>query len=275
MIDTPMRTFTTSDGVKLAYYIDDFADPWRDAAVVLMLHSAMGSARRFFSMVPPLAAVSRVVRLDLRGHGASQIPPDRLPLDKDRFALDVVELLDTLRLKSVHVLGNSAGGFIAQWLAITHPQAVKSLVLYGATPGFKGEQGKRWLREAAERGFRTAFRDSIGERFPVGQVPAGLIDWFMDEISNNDVNYIGRFVGYWTDTDFTDDVHGIQCPTLIVVPGAAKIGQAHLFDEMKKRIAKSELVVYENAPHNICDFLPERCASDALQFLKRQFPQEF
>ena len=275
MIDPPLRTFKTSDGLKLAYYIDDFSDPWRKAPVVLMLHSAMGSARRFFSIVPPLARDCRVVRLDLRGHGASEVPPENSPLDRERLGRDVLELLDALELDAAHVLGNSAGGFIAQHLAIHHPQRVKSLVLYGATPGFKGEQGKRWLREAAERGFRTAFGESIAERFPVERVDPGLIDWFMDEISKNDVAYIGRFVGYWSDTDFTEEVHRIACPTLIVVPGAAKIGQAHLFDEMKRRIAKSELVVYEDAPHNICDFLPDRCAADALGFLRRHFPREF
>ncbi len=29
-------TFTTSDGVRLAYYLDDFTDPWRQADTLLM-----------------------------------------------------------------------------------------------------------------------------------------------------------------------------------------------------------------------------------------------
>ena len=67
-----MDTFTTSDGLDLAYYIDDFTDPWAKAPTVLLLHAAMGSARRYFGWVPHLARHYRVVRLDLRGHGASR-----------------------------------------------------------------------------------------------------------------------------------------------------------------------------------------------------------
>jgi 3-oxoadipate enol-lactonase len=66
---TQSGNFTTSDGLRLAYDYDDFTDPWRPAPTVLLLHAAMGSARRYFAWVPHLARDYRVVRLDLRGHG--------------------------------------------------------------------------------------------------------------------------------------------------------------------------------------------------------------
>src|SRR5665213_1515533 len=69
-----MKTFTTSDGLRLAYAIDDFTDPWAKAPTLLLLHAAMGSARRYFGWVSHLCREYRVVRLDLRGHGASQVP---------------------------------------------------------------------------------------------------------------------------------------------------------------------------------------------------------
>ena len=143
-----MQTFYASDGVRLAYYVDDHTDPWREPQTILMLHSAMSSARRFYSMVAGLAAHYRVVRLDSRGHGASQVPPPDVPHSKERLSKDVLELLDTLGLEKVHIIGGSAGGYTGQLLAIDHPQRVQSLILFSSTPGFKGEQGKRWLRDA-------------------------------------------------------------------------------------------------------------------------------
>ena len=47
-----MHSFVTSDGVRLNYYIDDYTDPWTKPATVVMLHPAMGSAKRYYSMVP-------------------------------------------------------------------------------------------------------------------------------------------------------------------------------------------------------------------------------
>jgi 3-oxoadipate enol-lactonase len=64
---TQVASFTTSDGLSLAYYIDDFTDPWKPAPTLLLLHAAMGSARRYFAWVPHLCRDYRVVRLDLRG----------------------------------------------------------------------------------------------------------------------------------------------------------------------------------------------------------------
>ena len=101
-----------SDGIRLAYYVDDFSDPWREADTVLLLHSAMGSAKRFYGMVPALARRYRVVRLDLRGHGHSQVPPAEPALTMDRLVKDVLELMAHLGVAQVHIVGNSAGGYV-------------------------------------------------------------------------------------------------------------------------------------------------------------------
>ena len=101
-----------------------------------------------------------------------------------------------------------------------------------------------------------------------------VIEWMPDEMCKNDLTFLERFIGTWTDADFTDEVHKIRCPTLIVEPGAHKIGTGSKFAEMEKLIPGSERIVYENGRHNLYDYLPERCVADALAFLKRHFPQE-
>src|SRR5438067_7385038 len=105
---TEALNFTASDGLSLAYYTDDFTDPWKRAPTLLLLHAAMGSARRYFGWVPYLCRDYRVVRLDLRGHGESQVPPPEQPLALDRLVRDVAELLDHLGVGSAHIVGNSA-----------------------------------------------------------------------------------------------------------------------------------------------------------------------
>src|SRR5215469_16468103 len=90
----PMTSFLASDGAQLAYYIDDFTDPWKSPPTLLLLHAAMGSARRYYAWLSPLARHYRVVRMDLRGHGGSEIPPVDGPLTLDRLVTDVAELMD-------------------------------------------------------------------------------------------------------------------------------------------------------------------------------------
>jgi 3-oxoadipate enol-lactonase len=272
---TATHNFTASDGVRIAYYVDDFTDPWKSAPTVLMLHSAMSSAKRFFSMVPGLAKHCRVIRMDTRGHGMSQVPAADVPHNKERLTRDVIELLDTIGIKAAHIIGGSAGGYTGQLLAIHHPDRVKSLTLMSSTAGFKGEQGKRWLREAKERGMREVFGETIDERIPVGEADPRLVEWALGEICKNDLPFLERFIGHWAETEFLEDVKKIRCPTLIIEPAAHTIGTGSAYAEMQKRIAGSERLVYENGRHNLYDYLPERCVADTLSFLRKHFAAEF
>src|SRR5215475_13112291 len=107
-----MESFAASDGVRLGYWIDDFTDPWKAAPTLLLLHAAMGSLRRYYAWVPRLSRHYRVVRMDLRGHGNSEIPPAGRELTLDRLVQDVAELMDHLDCAGAHIVGNSAGGYL-------------------------------------------------------------------------------------------------------------------------------------------------------------------
>ena len=264
--------FTTSDDIRLAYQVDDFTDPWRPAATLLLLHAAMGSSKRWYAMVPPLCRHFRVVRLDLRGHGDSQVPAPDLPLGIDRLVRDVRELLDTIGAEGpVHVVGNSAGGYIGQQLAMQSPELVRSLILFGSTPGLKDSQALTWLPRVKKEGLRAFLAATITDRFPPGHDP-GNIAWFLDEAAKNDDAWIGRFVGLMASQWWMDELHRIHCPTLLVVPGAETVGHGDNYETMRARIADAELISYPGLPHNICDIVPDRCAADVLTFLRRRSP---
>ena len=94
-----MQHFNASDGVRLAYTIDDFTDPWLKAPTLLLLHAAMGHSQRYYAWVPRLCRHYRVVRMDLRGHGESAVPPAEPALSMERLVKDMAELLDHLGLQ--------------------------------------------------------------------------------------------------------------------------------------------------------------------------------
>lgn len=263
-----MQTFTT-DRTRLAYYVDDFTDPWTQPETVLLLHAAMGNSRRWFKWVPKLARQYRVVRMDLRGHGASQIPDPSQPFSLARLVQDSLELLDLLGIKSAHVVGNSAGGYVSQQLAIHHPARVKTLALYGSTPGLKNSHALTWIPKVKEAGLKKFLADTIDERFDSNAEPE-LVQWFIEQAGSNDPAFIARFVTHMTTHDFMDEVGQIKCPTLIVAAGKEKIGHASAYAEMHKRIAGSTLKLYDTGAHNICDGYADRCVADLLEFLSAQ-----
>jgi pimeloyl-ACP methyl ester carboxylesterase len=265
-----MQTFTASDGLRLAYYIDDFTDPWKPAPTVLLLHAAMGSARRWFGWIPHLARRYRVVRLDLRGHGASEVPPAGRELTLDRLLRDVVELIGHLGGGAVHVAGNSAGGYLGQQLAMTRPELVTSLALYGSTPGLKNSQAPSWIPQIEAKGIRGFLAQTIRDRLPPEADP-GHVEWFLDEAAKNDRGFIGKFVLLMASYDWSGEVERIRCPTLVVIPGAETVGTLENYEPFR-RLKDAEFQVYDGMPHNICDAVPDRCAGDLRDFLDRRFP---
>jgi 3-oxoadipate enol-lactonase len=260
------QTFKTRDGLAVAYYVDDFTAPWTSPDTLLLLHAAMGNSRRWFRWVPRLASNFRVVSMDLRGHGASQIPPPDAAFSLDQLVGDAIDLLDLVGCSRAHVVGNSAGGYVAQKLAIHHGERVKTLALYGSTPGLKHSQALTWIPIIQKVGIRKFLADTIDERFDANADPA-LVAWFIEQAGSNDPAFIARFVTHMASHDFMDEVHRIGCPTLIVAAGREAIGHASAYAEMRDRIAGSTLVQYDTSAHNICDGYPERCVDDLLRFL--------
>jgi pimeloyl-ACP methyl ester carboxylesterase len=67
-----------------------------------------------------------IITMDLLGHG-SNITDDYITLEK--MAIDVIELMDLLRLDQATILGVSLGGLVAQEIYNLAPSRVKALIL--------------------------------------------------------------------------------------------------------------------------------------------------
>jgi pimeloyl-ACP methyl ester carboxylesterase len=72
-----------------------------------------------------------VLALDNRGHGASSKLYDASDYHSSKMADDVRALLDHLRLERADVMGYSMGARIAAFLAVDHPERVRSVILGG------------------------------------------------------------------------------------------------------------------------------------------------
>ena len=262
------HAFVAGDGFRIAYRVDDFTDPWTTPPTVLLLHAAMGSMQRWFRWVPRLARHFRVVRMDLRGHGGSQQPTPDQPFSLDQLVADAVRVLDVVGCESAHVVGNSAGGYVAQRLAIHHADRVRTLALYGSTPGLRHSQAHTWIPRIQKTGLRQFLAETIDDRFDANADPQ-LVRWFIDQAGANDSAFIARFVGHMCTHDFMDELHRIEAPTLIVAAGRESIGDGSAYDRMHERIRGSRLVKLDVDVHNICDQYPDRCVDPLLQFLPK------
>ncbi len=120
-----------TDGLRLAYRDEGSGTP------VLLIHgfaSNMATNWETTGWFRDLRQAGfRVIAYDNRGHGLSDAPHDvaRYGQGAATMAEDARALLDHLGVSSAHVVGYSMGARIGTFLALAHPQRVRSLVIGG------------------------------------------------------------------------------------------------------------------------------------------------
>src|SRR5262245_21812839 len=118
-----------NDGVDIAYLDEGEGEP------VVLVHGF--ASTKEVNWVNPgwvstvTRAGRRAIALDNRGHGASAKLYDPAAYHSAVMAEDVRALLDHLAIPRADVMGYSMGARIAAFLALAHPDRVRSAVLGG------------------------------------------------------------------------------------------------------------------------------------------------
>ncbi|HXA77840.1 MAG TPA: alpha/beta hydrolase [Candidatus Acidoferrales bacterium] len=124
--------FVDVRGVRTRYYEMGQGEP------MVMIHggSMAGSstANVFSRNIPGLGKRFHVFALDRLASGMTGNPLDDKNYNYASEADFIYQFIETLKLGPVHLVGHSAGGAIAFFLAIEHPEAVKTLVIIAAGP---------------------------------------------------------------------------------------------------------------------------------------------
>ena len=109
--------FLDAGGVKICYI-----DTGKGEAIVL-LHGGTSNLESWTSrgVVDNLARDFRVIAFDARGHGKSSSPREPSAYGRQQ-ALDVVRILDALKINRAHIVGFSLGGSTVAQLLTLHPE---------------------------------------------------------------------------------------------------------------------------------------------------------
>jgi pimeloyl-ACP methyl ester carboxylesterase len=119
----------SSDGVEIAYVIEGSGDP------ILLIHGFASNLKTNWADTRWIKFLAdngfRVIALDNRGHGGSQKLYDPQSYAGPIMAEDARRLLDHLGIVRADVMGYSMGARIAAFLALAHPERVRSAIFAG------------------------------------------------------------------------------------------------------------------------------------------------
>ncbi|HQR48867.1 MAG TPA: alpha/beta fold hydrolase [Steroidobacteraceae bacterium] len=125
---------------------------------LVCVHPGATSGRVFRPLLADLGTDRSVYAPDLPGHGESDAPDS--PPSMTEYSAAVGDLLDTLRLRQVDVLGYQGGSLAAIELAIARPEQVRRVVL-ASVPVFDAKDreafnSRPWPPRAREDGSHLA-----------------------------------------------------------------------------------------------------------------------
>ncbi len=144
---------------------DDSATP--PARPVVLVHAGICDRRMWNPQISALTAGRRVVRLDLRGFGAS----DRKPVSSLSHHLEVAALLDELEIEGAHLVGVSMSAGVVAEVALARPGLVGSLLLVAPSGSLRTEV------TADIEAFWEAEEEALADEDLDGAVEANLETW--------------------------------------------------------------------------------------------------
>jgi pimeloyl-ACP methyl ester carboxylesterase len=199
------------NGIELYYETHGAGRP------LVLLHGGLGSGEMFGPILPALAEHHQVIAPDLQGHGRTA-DIDR-PIDIRLMADDIAALIEHLGLEKPDLVGYSLGGGVALLTAVKYPAMVGRLVAASANirsdaiyPEMRAQQGQ--VNAAAADFMKDTPMYQLYQRVaPRPEDFPRLLDKIGESMAK--------------DFDFTEEVRGLQVPTLIVAADADMAPPSH------------------------------------------------
>jgi non-heme chloroperoxidase len=272
-----MNTITTKDGTQI------YCKDWGTGKPIVFSHGWPLSADAWDPQMLFLGQQGyRVIAHDRRGHGRSG--QSWAGNDLDTYADDLAEVIESLDLKDVTLVGHSTGGGeVTRYIGRHGTKRVAKLVLIGAIPPLmlKTESNPGGLPIEVFDGLRAAVVADRSQFFidlsmpfygynkPDAKISKGIRDSFWQQGMQSSIIGAYECIKAFSETDLTEDLKKVDVPTLILHGDADQIVPIGASALLSSKIVKNAtLKVYPGAPHGMTATLADNVNTDLLTFLK-------
>jgi pimeloyl-ACP methyl ester carboxylesterase len=190
---------------------------------LILLHGGLGSAEMFGPILPALSKHHQVIAVDLQGHGRTA-DIDR-PMDVRLMADDIAALIDHVGLEKSDLVGYSLGGGVAFFTAVKYPQKVGKLVMASANIRRDAIPAEMLAQQAQVSSAALEFMKDT----PMYQLYQRVAP--RPEDFGRLLDKIGEFMK--RDFDRSEELRGIQVPTMIVCADADMAPPSHYVEAFK------------------------------------------
>ena len=204
---------TNAGGIRQFYRLDGN----EDKPVVMLVHSLGTDHSLWDRQSADLLPHFRVLRCDVRGHGATEAPAGDYTIAM--LSADVLALADRLGIQRFALCGLSLGGMIGQWLGAHTLERLTHLVLANTSARFPAPEIMEARRKAALATGMQSFVDAALQRGFLAERLAANPPWVASMravlLSTDPVGYAGCCAAI-RDMNQLDLLPKIQVPTLVI-----------------------------------------------------------
>ena len=206
----------------------------RDALrTIVFIHGFGGRAAYWGNQLEHFSADSRVVALDLRGHGLTDAPPSRY--DMAELCGDVVQALDLLKVPFRFTLvAHSFGGASGSYFIRHNPGRVERFVIIASAAKFR----LRWLGRFT-LSLPASLLDPVRRFVPIAQhyPPSHVV-----------VNQNRNAMSIWDGTEY---LRAIDVPTLVVLGQRDLLFEQDSYREVARLIPGAREVIVPVSAHQV------------------------
>lgn len=204
--------FAMHDGLRLYWKLDGRAD----APALVLLNSIGTDMGLWDTALPALLPHFRVLRIDTRGHGASDAPDGDYTLAG--LAADVAAVMDAAGIARAAIAGVSLGGMIAMQMALDAPDRVEALALVCTSAHMDAASWNTRVETVRAQGTQAIAELAMGRFLSPGFVrshPAVAQGLRANLVAMADAGYAGCGAAI-RDMELAERLPAIAVPTLIV-----------------------------------------------------------
>ncbi len=244
--------FIDVNGTRMHY-----TDTGGDGPVIVFSHGLLFDTRMFDAQVAALKDRYRCIAFDHRGQGQSSAPVGGY--DMDTLSEDAAALIQSLGIEKCHFAGLSMGGFVAQRLAVNHPELLRSVTILDSaadpepTENLKGygmlNFMMRWIGAWSIVG--SLMPILFGKSFLADDSKKGIRDTWRNRLKQLSRKSTPKAVkGVLERGSFAGQLPKITLPTLIIVGEEDVATVPEKSEKMHAAIAGSKLVYIPKAGHS-------------------------
>jgi 3-oxoadipate enol-lactonase len=252
-------------GIRIAY------DRRGSGPPVVLVHGLGGTSKGIWRhLAGELEGEFAVVAYDLRGAGASAVPPG--PYSTDDFVSDLRALVGELRIERPALVGHSFGGTIALAYAAEYPAEVAGVVAVGG-PTDLPDAARQGLRDRAKtvqeagmeavaetvatNGLAPSFREAHPEEFRA----------FIRLLAGNDPAGYAATCSAIADLDLRGRLERIEAPVLLVGGDLDGVAPPAAQAETAARIGAARYVEVPDCGHILPWEKPDVLRDEVVRFL--------